>query len=68
MIKFCLSECRVDGIVLEFGVMSGASIRHIANNTSSPIFGFDSFEGLPERWIGPQLEVGTFTQSGLQKC
>lgn len=37
-------------LVCEFGVFSGRSINYIALNTDTPIFGFDSFEGLPERW------------------
>lgn len=38
------------GLVLEFGVFSGRSINHIATLTNETIYGFDSFEGLPERW------------------
>jgi hypothetical protein len=38
-----------DGLVLEFGVASGRTIRAIA--TAVPrVTGFDSFEGLPEDW------------------
>jgi hypothetical protein len=39
-----------DGLVLEFGVASGRTINHIAKSRSGPVFGFDSFEGLPEDW------------------
>jgi hypothetical protein len=38
------------GLILEFGVASGRTIRHIAGLTSNAIHGFDSFEGLPEAW------------------
>lgn len=38
------------GLVLEFGVFTGNSINHIASLTSETVYGFDSFEGLPERW------------------
>jgi predicted O-methyltransferase YrrM len=38
------------GLYLEFGVFSGHSINHIAQQTSQTVYGFDSFEGLPERW------------------
>ncbi len=44
------SMAKPDGLWLEFGVAYGRSIRHIATLRSGPIFGFDSFEGLPERW------------------
>jgi len=40
-----------DGLYLEFGVAEGKSIREMG--TSAPdqkIYGFDSFEGLPEDW------------------
>lgn len=51
-----------DGLYLEFGVNSGHSIRRIAAFTEKHIYGFDSFEGLPEAWNG--LEVGHFTTDG----
>jgi len=37
-------------LVCEFGVYSGKSINHIASLTNQTVYGFDSFEGLPERW------------------
>ena len=39
-----------DGLVLEFGVYKGGSIRQFAQLTSRMIYGFDSFEGIPEPW------------------
>lgn len=39
------------GLVLEFGVFTGRSIRVIAAEVAGPVHGFDSFEGLPEDWI-----------------
>lgn len=39
-----------NSLICEFGVFSGSSINHIAQLTSNHVFGFDSFEGLPERW------------------
>jgi hypothetical protein len=38
------------GLVCEFGVFSGHSINHIAKQVKQIVYGFDSFEGLPERW------------------
>lgn len=35
---------------LEFGVYSGHSVSIIRDNYSGKVFGFDSFEGLPEFW------------------
>ena len=39
-----------DGLFLEFGVASGRTISHISSIRSGDIYGFDSFQGLPEDW------------------
>jgi predicted O-methyltransferase YrrM len=49
------------GLILEFGVASGRTIRHLAELTSRPIAGFDSFEGLPESWR-TGFDKGRFAQ------
>ena len=38
------------GMFLEFGVATGRTITEIANGHAGAVFGFDSFEGLPEHW------------------
>jgi hypothetical protein len=38
------------GLMLEFGVFSGSTINFMAKKTTNTIYGFDSFEGLPESW------------------
>lgn len=49
-----------DGLVLEFGVASGATIRCIADALAPrPVYGFDWFHGLPEPWNG--LPAGHFS-------
>jgi hypothetical protein len=51
-----------EGLVLEFGVASGRTICHLADALSGrSVFGFDSFEGLPEDWR-PGFEKGRFAQ------
>ena len=45
------------GLILEFGVRHGTSIRQLASLTSHPIYGFDSFEGLPENWHQESKEI-----------
>jgi hypothetical protein len=48
---------------LEFGVATGKSINYISKFTNYNVYGFDSFEGLPEAWR--DFEVGKFTQNGI---
>jgi hypothetical protein len=53
-----------DGLYLEFGVFSGQTINHIAGQVDKPVYGFDSFEGLPERWRD-NLGAGHFKVNAL---
>jgi len=46
----CVAKVNVYGLWLEFGVYRGRSINTIAKQIAHPIYGFDSFEGLPEHW------------------
>ncbi len=46
-----------NGLILEFGVRHGTSIRQLASFTMNPIYGFDSFEGLPEDWHQESKEI-----------
>ena len=55
-----------DGLIAEFGVFRGATINHIASLTERTVHGFDSFEGLPEKW-GEGFEAGKFKIDGLPK-
>jgi Flp pilus assembly protein TadD len=50
------------GLVLEFGVRHGTSIRQIATLTNQQVHGFDSFEGLPEVWH--HEPKGSYTTKG----
>lgn len=52
------------GLFLEFGVASGRTIRKIAEIHQGPVYGFDSFEGLPESWY-TGYEAGTFSRPNL---
>ena len=51
------------GLILEFGVSFGTSIKQIAKLISTEIHGFDSFQGLPNSW---HKEIkGTYTTKGI---
>ena len=50
LLSFALKNSKILGEVLEFGVWTGNSIKHIASLVDSTVWGFDSFEGLPESW------------------
>lgn len=52
------------GLYLEFGVFSGRTINHMAAQIGGKIYGFDSFEGLPERWRDG-LDAGHFRVASL---
>ena len=45
-----INHAHIDGLVLEFGVWHGATIRLIASWVKQDIHGFDTFQGLPESW------------------
>lgn len=52
------------GLVLEFGVRHGVSLRHISGLTDAVVHGFDSFQGLPTAW-GDEPEGVYSTQGSL---
>ncbi|HKU65846.1 MAG TPA: class I SAM-dependent methyltransferase [Rhizomicrobium sp.] len=50
---------------LEFGVFQGESLRHwlgMNTNSESRFTGFDTFTGLPEKWL--EFEAGSFDTGG----
>jgi len=54
---------QIPGLILEFGVYKGYSIRRIACAVEAVapnriVYGFDSFEGIPEDWNN--MKAGTF--------
>ncbi len=63
LLEHCAREAPAHGLVLEFGVYHGQSIRHLAACfPDRTIFGFDGFEGLPEAWNG--FAPGLFDMKG----
>jgi len=57
-----------DGLWLEFGTFRGDTTRRIAKwGNGKTVYGFDSFEGLPEDWVGRTdhgCPKGTFNLGG----
>jgi tetratricopeptide (TPR) repeat protein len=49
-LELALGNAHLEGLVLEFGVFNGKSIRQIASMVDGKVHGFDSFEGIPEKW------------------
>jgi len=65
LLEFSVENIAVNGPALEFGVWNGFTINHIASlMPGSNVYGFDSFEGLPEAWFGKSGGVGQFSRKG----
>jgi tetratricopeptide (TPR) repeat protein len=63
-LRVAMNAARIPGLTLEFGVRYGLSINFAATLTEQAIHGFDSFQGLPEEWIG--MRAGAYTTHGRQ--
>ncbi len=50
LLRYAVAQAKEEGMVLEFGVRRGTSIRVLAEVAGQGVHGFDSFEGLPESW------------------
>jgi hypothetical protein len=64
LLSYALSQAPKQGLVCEFGVAGGKTIKRIANQVGGVVHGFDSFEGLPEDWAGTDQRAGSFSQKG----
>lgn len=50
--SLALRNLKKPGLILEFGVFRGDSLRYMAKKVPQrELHGFDSFEGLPEAWV-----------------
>ena len=65
LVEFVVDQANLPGLYLEFGVGRGKSIRWIGSRADRTVYGFDSFEGIPEYWNGNP--VGAFAQKKLPK-
>jgi hypothetical protein len=63
---YAISKIKFNGLLVEFGVISGYSINYFSKKIPyKKIYGFDSFEGLREDWIGTYLVKGSFNLKGF---
>ena len=62
MLRWSLEQARNPGLLAEFGVRRGTSIRVLAAATDGIVHGFDSFAGLPEPWV--KAPAGVLTTGG----
>ncbi len=51
LLEFALTQVQVDGFHAEFGVYKGETLSFVANRIDKVVYGFDSFEGLPDDWF-----------------
>ena len=59
--KAITNDKSLEKTYIEFGVFSGSSINFLSKYLDNKeIYGFDSFEGLKEDWIGTSVTKGTF--------
>ncbi len=64
-LTYALSLAPRGGMALEFGVYTGSTLEVITYaRDKKAVYGFDSFEGLPEEWR-PGFPAGTFATESL---
>ena len=60
------TQIPAEGLMMECGVFKGRSINTMARLfPERTLFGFDSFEGLEEDWVGVDLGAGAFDLKGV---
>ncbi len=66
LLDYALNLAKNDGLFLEFGVYKGRTLNFISSKFDHFVYGFDSFEGLPEHWKDG-MEKGAFKVKKLPK-
>jgi Flp pilus assembly protein TadD len=61
--KCAVAQANIKGLVLEFGVRHGNSIRQLVKLVGQEAHGFDSFQGLPEDWHAESR--GSYSTKGV---
>jgi hypothetical protein len=63
-----IANIEFEGLNAEFGVKDGKTIKMLCQKNAFKnkiIYGFDSFEGLPEDWAGTRVKKGRLTRKGV---
>jgi hypothetical protein len=63
LLEYALDFVKIDGFFAEFGVFEGETLAFVANRSDKTVYGFDSFEGLPDDWFLGVVK-GTFSLQG----
>ena len=64
LLRYAVETTALGGLILEFGVHTGDTVNFIARHFQNrSVFGFDSFQGLPEDWF-LDTRKGTFDLNG----
>ncbi|WP_147535410.1 class I SAM-dependent methyltransferase [Bacillus marasmi] len=50
LLEYAIDLVVLKGLFIEFGVYKGETINFISSKVEETVYGFDSFEGLPEDW------------------
>lgn len=65
ILEYCVDRAPENGLIMEFGVAGGKTTNTIAAAAGDrKVYGFDSFEGLPEDWSGHVEQKGSFSRRG----
>ena len=65
--NFAVSNIEIAGMNAEFGVKDGLTLKALSQKKALKnkiIYGFDSFEGLPDHWLGTRVKKGRLTRNG----
>ena len=66
MYNYAISKISFDGLIGEFGVHQGRVVNYLAQQLpNQTVYGFDSFMGLPEDWLGWEMPKGSFDLGGV---
>jgi len=63
----CLENCNTEGLVLEFGVFTGTTLHMIQEVFNTKVYGFDSWQGLPEDSEHVPRGIGSYHKGAFKQ-